>query len=198
MYNVIFNATDDENEFKNRSDNKGPEPEAILVQEIEGNFYAFIALERVGGFMIYNISNPTSPVFEGYYNNRSTVPGDDIDGDLAPESIVYIAPSENSEEKGLIVIANEVSATISVYVLENNVLSTQETDAPTNNFVVYPNPSKGDYVFFTNPTDYILFDLSGRKIEEKEQATHINVSKLNSGTYLVKNGLGQVQKLVVK
>lgn len=200
VYNAIFNATDDENEFKNRSDNKGPEPEAVIVEEIDGTFYAFIGLERVGGFMVYDITNPNAPVFEGYYNNRDVTPGeDDIAnlGDLAPESLVYVAPEDNAEGKGLIVIANEVSATISVYTLENDVLSTEEFELANNNFVLYPNPATSERVFFNKPTDYILFDIQGRKLQEASQATHIHVGKLTTGTYLVRNTKGQVQKLVI-
>ncbi len=200
-YNAIFNANDDENELKNRSDNKGPEPEAVIVQEIDGTFYAFIGLERVGGFMVYDITNPNTPVFEGYYNNRSVTPGEDnIEnlGDLAPESIVYVAPENNAEEKGLIVLANEVSATISVYTLDNDVLSTNDFELATNNFVIYPNPATSERVFFNEPTDYMLFDIQGRKLQEASQATHINVSTLTTGTYLVRNAKGQIQKLVIK
>ena len=200
IYNAIFNATDDENELKNRSDNKGPEPEAVIVQEIDGAYYAFIALERVGGFMVYDITNPNAPVFDGYYNNRSVTPGeDDIEnlGDLAPESLVYVAPEDNAEGKGLIVVANEVSATISVYTLENNVLSTDNFEMNNNSFVIYPNPANSARVFFNEPTDYTLFDIQGRQLQNAKQATHINVSTLTSGTYLVRNTKGQVQKLVI-
>ena len=200
VYNAIFNANDDENKLKNRSDNKGPEPEAVIVKEINNTFYAFIGLERVGGFMVYDITNPNAPVFEGYYNNRSVTPGEDnIEnlGDLAPESIVYIAPEDNAEQKGLIVLANEVSATISVYTLNNDVLSTNDFELATNNFVIYPNPAQSERVFFNQPTDYTLFDIQGRKLQEASQATHINVSTLTTGTYLVRNAKGQVQKLVI-
>lgn len=200
VYNAIFNATDDENELKNRSDNKGPEPEAVIVQEIDGTFYAFIALERVGGFMVYDITNPNTPVFEGYFNNRSVTPGeDDLAnlGDLAPESIVYIAPENNAENKGLIVIANEVSATISVYTLENNVLTTESFEV-NNSFVVYPNPATSSRVFFAQPTTYELYDIQGRKVKAAQNSTFINVDGLNAGTYIVKNDGGQTQKLIIK
>lgn len=49
----LFNSNNDSNDsFDNRSDDKGPEPEAITVGELYGTPYAFIGLERVGGIMV--------------------------------------------------------------------------------------------------------------------------------------------------
>ena len=197
VYSAIFNTTNDENEIKNRSDNKGPEPEAVIVQEIEGEFYAFIGLERIGGFMVYNVSNPLAPTFEGYFNNRGLEPGENVTGDFAPESIVYIAPEDNTQEKGLIVIANEVSATISVYTLENNALSIPENVIANSQFVVYPNPVNGGRAFFTKPTNFVLYDIQGRQLQNLKDATHIDVSNLGTGTYIVTDDKGRSQKLMV-
>ena len=197
VYSAIFNTTNDENEIKNRSDNKGPEPEAVIVQEIEGEFYAFIGLERIGGFMVYNVSNPLEPTFEGYFNNRGLEPGENVTGDFAPESIVYIAPEDNTQEKGLIVIANEVSATISVYTLENNALSIPENVIANSQFVVYPNPVNGGRAFFTKPTNFVLYDIQGRQLQNLKDATHIDVSNLGTGTYIVTDDKGRSQKLMV-
>lgn len=44
-----FNSQGDVGSFDSRSDNKGPEPEGVVVGEINGNIYAFIGLERIGG-----------------------------------------------------------------------------------------------------------------------------------------------------
>ncbi len=76
----IFNASNDNNNFKNRSDNKGPEPEGIIVKQIGDQFYAFVLLERIGGMMVYNITDPVNPVYLQYVNSRGTVPGE-------PESV---------------------------------------------------------------------------------------------------------------
>lgn len=46
-----------------RSDNKGPEPEGIDVGTVNGRTFAFIGLERVGGIFVYEITDPTQPVF---------------------------------------------------------------------------------------------------------------------------------------
>lgn len=48
-----FNSNSDSNASNDtRSDNKGPEPEALAVGYINGFSYAFIGLERMGGIMV--------------------------------------------------------------------------------------------------------------------------------------------------
>lgn len=67
---AFFNSNNDENDFDSRSDDKGPEPEGLALGSINGQTFAFIGLERVGGIMVYNISNPEAPQFVQYINNR--------------------------------------------------------------------------------------------------------------------------------
>jgi hypothetical protein len=117
VYGAIFNTTDDENEFKNRSDDKGPEPEAVITAEIDGGQYAFIALERVGGVMVYNVTDPAAPVFLQYINTRSV---DDVGGDLAPEGIAFIPADASPSGKPLLSVSYEVSGSIAMFELELN------------------------------------------------------------------------------
>ena len=65
-----FNSNNEANNFDDRSDNKGPEPEGVTIARISGDTYAFITLERIGGIMIYNISNPFDVSFVDYVNTR--------------------------------------------------------------------------------------------------------------------------------
>src|SRR5678815_1805137 len=67
-YPQNFNATNTGNTFDNRSDDKGPEPEGIALGTIDGRPYAFITLERIGGVMVYDVSDPAAPVFVQYLN----------------------------------------------------------------------------------------------------------------------------------
>jgi len=82
-----FNSTNDENDsFDNRSDDKGPEPEGLAIGKIKGKTYAFIGLERVGGIMIYDITNPRKVSFVEYINNRDfTVAAQLDDGSTNPD-----------------------------------------------------------------------------------------------------------------
>ncbi|WP_102385027.1 choice-of-anchor I family protein [Vibrio cyclitrophicus] len=126
-----FNSTNDNNQSgDDRSDDKGVEPEAIEVAEINGKQYAFIGLERQGGIMVYDVTQPKNASFISYLNNRDftqpvcTKVDEDGDcdnetynskaGDLGPESIKYFTRSGNH----FIAVGNEVSGSTSVYRVE--------------------------------------------------------------------------------
>jgi len=114
-----FNSTNDENgSFDARSDDKGPEPEGVTVGRIGEKIYAFIGLERVGGIMVYDVSNPHVPAFVQYINNRD-FNGDaalGTAGDLGPEGLLFIPRRASPYRKApLLVVTNEVSGTTTVY-----------------------------------------------------------------------------------
>ena len=116
-----FNANNDDNDsFDNRSDDRGPEPEALAIGEVEGRTYAFIGLERVGGIMIYDITNPFSPFFVSYQAQRdfSGVPEEDTAGDLGPEGMVFIPRSQSPNGKPLLVVAYEVSGSTTIFEVD--------------------------------------------------------------------------------
>lgn len=110
----LFNVDD------GRSDDKGAEPEALTLGKIGGNTYAFIGLERTGGIMVYDITDPLSPHFVQYINNTNLE--GDVDegtaGDVAPEGLVFIPANKSPIRKPLLAVANEVSGTTTVYVIE--------------------------------------------------------------------------------
>lgn len=197
VYGAIFNASNENNSFKNRSDNKGPEPEGVTVQEINGETYAFVLLERIGGVMVYNITDPSNPVFLEYENNRDATPGGTEMGDLGPEGVVYIAPAESPTGKGLLVISNEISATLTVYSIENNILSTNDFEITEGIFNIYPNPAT-ETVFFNKVGDYTIYDIAGRLISEKKEAVYMDIASLTQGVYVITNEHGASKKLIVK
>jgi len=115
-----FNSTHDENDsFDSRSDDKGPEPEAAAVGEVDGRTYAFIGLERQGGIVIYDVTNPLSPFFVDYVNNRDFAgdPEAGTAGDLAPEGIVFVTTADSPTAQPLLVVANEISGSTTVYAV---------------------------------------------------------------------------------
>ena len=118
LYGLKFNNDNDENKAQGRSDNKGPEPEAITVGTINEKSYAFIGLERMGGVMVYEITNPTEPEFVQYLNNRdlNIIPGAGVDaGDLGPEGFKFVAANKSPNGKPMLIVGSEVSGTTTFY-----------------------------------------------------------------------------------
>lgn len=118
-----FNSNNDENDsFDNRSDDKGPEPEAVTVGTVFGRSFAFIGLERVGGIMVYDVSNPMDPRFVQYINNRD-FSGDaaaGTAGDLGPEGVLFIPRSKSPIKAPLLVVTNEISGTTTLYAVRRD------------------------------------------------------------------------------
>lgn len=111
-----FNSNQDANDsFDSRSDDKGPEPEDVVVGEVDGRTYAFITLERIGGIMIYDVSSPGRPRFSDYVNNRDFAADLEDAGDLSPEGQVFIRAEDSPTGQPLLVTANEVSGTTTIF-----------------------------------------------------------------------------------
>jgi DNA-binding beta-propeller fold protein YncE len=118
VHGAQFNNNNDANEGDSRSENKGPEPEAITVGQIGDRTYAFIGLERMGGIFVYDVTNPYDVQFTEYVINRDLTEGltsNDVIGDLAPESLVFVSAEDSPSGEALLVVGNEVSGTVSVW-----------------------------------------------------------------------------------
>lgn len=120
-----FNNDNDENDPDSRSDAKGPEPEALALGVIEGRTYAFVGLERVGGIMVYDISNPESPDFVQYINTRDFSEDPEVDdaynpasGDLGPEGIVFVPAADSPSGQPLLLVGYEISGTTAVFGID--------------------------------------------------------------------------------
>jgi alkaline phosphatase len=96
---------------ENRSDNKGPEPEAIAVGDVEGVTLAFIGLERDSGIMIYDITDPANASFLTYIEGQGN-------GNVSPEVIDFIPASESATGVAQIAVSYEVSGTAAVFDLQ--------------------------------------------------------------------------------
>ena len=128
----IFNPEDSENDFDNKSDDRGPEPEGITVGNAYERTYAFTVLERTGGIMVYDVTEPTKPGFQQYINNRDfriEIKGvcekgkpesEDCAkvGDLAPEGVLFIPEANSPIDAPLVVTANETSGSTTIYRID--------------------------------------------------------------------------------
>lgn len=122
IYGLNFNNDNDESSPDGRSDDKGPEPEAVTTGVINGHTYAFIGLERMGGIMVYDISNPQSPAYIKYFNDRDiTKDPEEVGaeaGDLGPEGLIFISQAASPNGKPLLMVGNEVSGATAIYQVD--------------------------------------------------------------------------------
>ena len=114
-----FNCSNDDRESDSRSNKKGPEPETVVVGKVDGKTYAFVALERIGGVMVYDVTNPNSVSFVNYINSRdfSNVDTDGIGEDDSPEGMKFIPADESPTGENLLMTAFEVSGDVATYAL---------------------------------------------------------------------------------
>jgi LVIVD repeat len=111
-----FNSNNTANNFDNRSDDKGPEPEAATVGVINGRTYGFIGFERIGGIIVVDLSDPSAPEIVQYLNNRD-FSSSAIGPDSGPEVIDFVPATSSPNGRDLIVVANEITGTVSIYAV---------------------------------------------------------------------------------
>ncbi len=115
---ALFNSDGAAGSFDTRSDNKGPEPEGVAIGEVRGRLYAFVGLERVGGFITYDVTDPTRPQFVTYTNPAANAAGTPGQGDRAPEGIIFVSAADSPTGDALVITGNEVSGTTTIYKVE--------------------------------------------------------------------------------
>ena len=193
---AIFNADHESNTPKGRSRAKGPEPEGVTLAKIGSETFAFISLERVGGVMVYNVTNPNAPIFVDYKNSRSTSA---YAGDHGPEGITYIAAENSPTGMPYVLVANEISGTITIFEVDANDLSTPATPVTAPTFSLFPNPADANETIYFNRTATVtVYDINGKAVLTKKEAQTLDCSSLSSGIYLVTTSEGITKRLIIK
>jgi 2',3'-cyclic-nucleotide 2'-phosphodiesterase / 3'-nucleotidase / 5'-nucleotidase len=126
---ACFNCSSDSLDFDARSDDRGPEPETLAVGKVDERQYAFIAPERIGGVFVYDITDPSGPIFQQYINLRNfTIDPDQVcedrrpiseecaaAGDLEPEGVLFIPATDSPIAVPLVVVTHELSMSATLY-----------------------------------------------------------------------------------
>ncbi len=124
-------------QFDTRSDDKGPEPEALAVGMVGSRVYAFIGLERgPSGIMVYDITNPSAAQFVQYIRS---------DLDVRPEGMQFIPANQSPNGKALLLVASEVSNTTTVYQVRDTPVPPQlsQTTGTGGQIILGSNASEG-------------------------------------------------------
>ncbi|WP_299898454.1 choice-of-anchor I family protein [uncultured Aquimarina sp.] len=90
----------------NRSDDKGAEPEAVEVLKVDGSTLLFVGLERTGGVMVYDISNPVNPRFIDWLRDAA---------DISPEGLITVKAEDSPTGNALVIVTHEVSNSVAIY-----------------------------------------------------------------------------------
>ena len=106
----VFNANGGVNKVDDRSDDKGPEPEALALGEIDGRSYAFIGMERNNAIFAYDITLPSDPHMVGYMMPAAT--------QNSPEGLEFSSAKDSPTGKPMLAIAYEMTGTIAVYQID--------------------------------------------------------------------------------
>ena len=93
--------------FDIRSDNKGPEPEGVAVGLVNGTPYVFVALERIGGVMVWDVSTPSDAKFVQYIAPTSA--------DYGAEVIKFVDAEHSPTGRPMVMTANEVTGSVTTY-----------------------------------------------------------------------------------
>ena len=198
LHPANFNSDyDDNSSFKSRSDNRGPEPEAVVVGVVDSVRYAFISLKRMGGIMVYDLSDPSNPQFVMYELNRdfSLPASDPAAGDLGPSSLEFVPAPIAPLGIALIYVANEVSGNVTVYQLGTGIGLNEGYELP--DIHLFPNPSSG--VFKSDVyTNFKVYNSAGQLVKTVEDHNKIDLSNQADGYYIIRNEKGNALRVIKK
>ncbi len=189
-----FNTSNDNAVLDDRSGKKGPEAESVTVGAVDGRIYAFVALERTGGVMVYDVTDPANVSYVNYINSRdfaSTVHGSEqyedgeldkwvTGGDVAPEGFAFVPAASSPTGEALLLTACEVSGTVAVYELEpeeaqvpsgggsssgNKTETTTNPDGSVTTTVTKPDGSKTETTKAPNDASSVVNTSKDGKVE---------------------------------
>jgi hypothetical protein len=88
-----------------RSDDKGTEPEAVVVGRVGNKNLLFVGMERADAVAVYDVTNPTKPKYKQWLKC----------GD-APEGIIFIPAEKSPVGKSLLVVSSENDGVVTVFI----------------------------------------------------------------------------------
>ena len=90
-----------------RSDDKGPEPEALAYGQIDGRHYVFVGAERQNGIFQFDVTDLSRVSIVGYFNivdGVKVVTGTQY---VSPETIVFVSASDSPTGKPILLVGYE-------------------------------------------------------------------------------------------
>ena len=113
-YSTLPTALLGKDQVIGRLDNKGPEPESVVVGQIKDKTYAFVALERTSAILMYDMSNPSAPKFVQWLQNTTDL----ANGDISPEGLSFVPAAQSPTGHALLLAGHEVTGTLAVWEIQ--------------------------------------------------------------------------------
>lgn len=173
-----FNCSNDDLSIDDRSGKKGPEPETVTVGTVEDKTFAFVTLERIGGVMVYDITNPAQVTFVNYINSRDF--SADVGSDDSPEGLKFVPASASPTGKALLMAACEVGGTVAVYEMQAKTHTDSNNNGNgSNDSSNNPNGNNGSTTGSNNSTHTESISLDVTAISDDKSIT-VNISPISS------------------
>ena len=96
--------------FDTRSDDKGPEPEALAFGSVAGRDYVFVGAERQNGIFQFDITDLNNVSITNYFNTVSNAT-DSGGAFISPESMLFLEAANNPSGRNLLVVGFEGTGT---------------------------------------------------------------------------------------
>jgi hypothetical protein len=87
-----------------RSDDKGAEPEGVVLGAVGNKKILFVGMERADAVAVYDVTDPTKPSYI-----KLLASGD------APEGLLFIKPKDNNLGRSLLVVSSENDGVIKIF-----------------------------------------------------------------------------------
>eukprot|EP01025_Chloroclados_australasicus_P051510 TRINITY_DN599_c0_g1_i1.p1 TRINITY_DN599_c0_g1~~TRINITY_DN599_c0_g1_i1.p1 ORF type:complete len:642 (-),score=111.50 TRINITY_DN599_c0_g1_i1:268-2076(-) len=107
--------------FDKRSDNKGPEPESVVVGMLGDRRILFVGNERTSTIFMFDITDPTAPTLAGslfdgsltdtYWNQLVAGTSAPVD----PEGLIFISAEDSPTDEPLVMVASAVTGALYLY-----------------------------------------------------------------------------------
>lgn len=104
---------------QDRSDDKGAEPEGVTTGMVGDRRIAVLVLERMSALVIFDITQPRTPVFQEWIQMlpAKATPAKDVKY-WSPEGVIFVPAEKSPSGKALIITSYELSGSISIHQIE--------------------------------------------------------------------------------
>lgn len=92
-----------------RSDDKGTEPETVVLGKIGNQNLLFVGLERANAVVVYDVTNPLKPNFLQWINTA-----------VGPEGVVFVPATNSPTGKNLLIVSCETDGVVMIFSMVNS------------------------------------------------------------------------------